>query len=181
MNQSALTNLIYPAFCAALISVMGFISIPLPFSPVPITGQTLAIMLTGTLLKPKLTFWSLTIYLLLGAVGLPVFAGFSGGIGAFTSPSGGYLISYLPGAVLISLLKGSSNTLAQLALANLLGGIGIVYLIGVPWLAWITDMSMGKALSVGFLPFILGDFVKLCMAVLIGQKLHRHLEQLHNS
>ena len=178
MNQrSKCTNLTYPAFFAALTAVMSFISIPMPFSLVPITGQTLAVMLTGSILPVRQAYWSMLAYLLIGAVGLPVFSGFSGGLGVLLGPTGGYLIGYLPGVMLIALLKGQNNNLWSLALANSIGGIGIVYLLGITWLSLVTGIGFQKAIMTGALPFIPGDIMKVIAATVISATVNKRLQK----
>jgi biotin transport system substrate-specific component len=176
-KRSECTNLTYPAFFAALTAVMSFISIPTPFSLVPITGQTLAVMLTGSILSVRQAYWSMLTYLLIGAVGVPVFSGFSGGIGVILGPTGGYLIGYLPGVMLIALLKGHNNTLWSLALANIIGGIGIVYLLGITWLGLVTGMGIQKAIMAGALPFIPGDIMKVIAATVISATVNKRLQK----
>ncbi|MBU2700507.1 biotin transport system substrate-specific component [Sporomusaceae bacterium BoRhaA] len=175
IQQNKYANLTYPAFFAALTVIMSFISIPLPFNPVPITGQTLAVMLTGSILSVRQAGWSILTYLLIGAVGLPVFSGFSGGIGVLLGPTGGYLLAYFPGVMLIALLKGKNNKIWPLALANIIGGIGVVYLVGVTWLSVFTGMGIQKAMMVGALPFIPGDIIKLGMATVLGREINKRL------
>lgn len=169
------TQLVYPAFFAALTAVMSFISIPMPFSLVPITGQTLAVMLTGSILSVRQAYWSMMTYLLIGAVGVPVFAGFTGGIGVILGPTGGYLVGYLPGVMLIAFLKGQNNQLWSLALANIIGGIGVVYLLGIAWLSLVTGIGLQKAVMVGALPFIPADVIKVIMATIIGAAINKRL------
>jgi biotin transport system substrate-specific component len=168
-------DFIYGAIFAALISVLGLISIPLPFSPVPITGQSLGVMLAGCLLTPRQAGMGLSGFLLLGAAGVPVFAGASAGLGILVGPRGGYLIGYAVGAVVIALLKGHENKLWRLALANILGGILAVYFFGVLWLDFVTGIGLNKALLTGALPFIPGDLTKVAIATLIGCAVNKRL------
>lgn len=170
-----LIDLIYAALFAAVTAVLGLISIPLPISPVPVTGQTLAIMLAGSILTVRQAAFSMLTFLLIGAVGVPVFAGATGGIGIIVGPMGGYLIGFLAGAVAIALLKGQTNTLWRLAVANLTGGMAVVYVLGVFWLNLVTGMGLQKAIMVGVLPFIPGDLFKVLAATFIGAAVNRHL------
>lgn len=178
-SKNKLTGYIYSGLFAALIAVMGIISIPLPISPVPITGQSLAIMLAGGILTVRQAGFSVLTFLLLGAVGVPVFAGLSGGIGILVGPRGGYLIGYLVGAVVIALLKGKTNNVWRLALANIVGGIIVVYIFGVLWLSFVTGMGLDKALMVGALPYIPGDLFKAFLATVIGVAVNKRLPSLH--
>lgn len=174
-RKNDFNDFIYAALFAALIAVLGVISIPLPFSPVPISGQSLGVMLAGCILSVRQAGLGLLGFLLLGAVGLPVFAGFSGGIGILVGPRGGYLVGYLIGGIVIALIKGQQNKLWRLALANIIGGIGVVYLFGVPWLSFITGIGLNKALLTGALPFIPGDLIKVVVATFIGVAVNKRL------
>lgn len=176
-NKHGLIDFTYPAFFAALVAVLGTISIPLPFSPVPITGQSLGVMLAGCILNARQAGWGLLVFLLLGAVGLPVFAGFSGGIGILVGPRGGYLLGYLVGAIVIALLKGEQNAIWRMALANMIGGIIVVYVFGVLWLNFVTGMGLYKAFMAGALPFIPGDLMKVFLASVVGAAVNKRLLQ----
>jgi len=174
-NSNDLTGFIYSALFAALIAVLGLISIPLPISPVPITGQSLAIMLAGGILTARQAGFSVLTFLLLGAVGVPVFAGLSGGIGILIGPRGGYLIGYLVGAIVIAAVKGKANNSWRLALANIGGGIIVVYIFGVSWLSFVTGIGLEKAVMVGALPYIPGDLFKVFIATIVGVAVNKRL------
>ena len=174
-NRDKITGFIYSALFAALIAVLGLVSIPIPISPVPITGQSLAIMLAGGILTARQAGYSVLTFLLLGAVGVPVFAGMSGGIGILVGPREGYLIGYLVGAIAIALLKGRDNSVWRLALANVIGGIAIVYIFGVLWLSFVTGMGLEKAVTVGALPYIPGDLFKAFVATIVAVAINKRL------
>jgi len=178
-NKNQLNGFIYSAIFAALIAVLGLVSIPLPISPVPLTGQSLAIMLAGSILTPRQAGFSVLTFLLLGAVGIPVFAGLTGGIGILVGPRGGYLIGFLVGAIIIALLKGKKNTTWRLAVANIVGGILIVYTLGILWLSFVTGMGLEKAFMAGALPYIPGDLFKAFVATVIGIAVNKQLPKLH--
>lgn len=177
-QRTKLNDVIYSGLFAALIAVLGLVSIPLPISPVPISGQSLAIMLAGSILTVRQAAFSVLTFLLVGAVGVPVFAGGTGGVGIIVGPRGGYLIGFLVGAVIISLLKGSRNHVWRLALANITGGIVVVYILGMLWLSFITGMGLQKAMMVGVLPFIPGDLCKAVIASLMGVAVNRQLRKV---
>ena len=162
---------------AALICVSGYLIIPLPFSPVPATAQSLAIMLTGSLLSPLHAFAALTLFVFLGTIGLPVFAGGASGIGILFGPTGGYLAGFLFGAVTISLLKGKKPELLRLGFANAVGGILVVYLMGLFRLSQLTGMTLGNAFMVGAAPFLVGDVIKVFLAAGIAWKITPHLRR----
>lgn len=180
-SRNKLNGFIYSALFAALIAVLGLISIPLPISPVPVTGQSLAIMLAGSILTVRQAGFSVLTFLLLGAVGLPVFAGLTGGIGILVGPRGGYLIGFLVGAIVIALLKGNRNTTWRLALANITGGIIIVYFFGALWLNLVTGMGLEKAITVGVLPYIPGDLFKAFIATVVATAVNKQLPKLRHA
>jgi len=157
----------------ALICISSYIKIDLPF--VPITAQTLAVMLAGSVLTPKQAAFSLFTYLLLGAVGAPIFAGGAAGLPIIVGKTGGYLIGFLVGAVVISLIRGKKNGLLRLGLANIIGGILVVNLFGSLWLNYITGMGMMKTIMVGVLPYIPGDLIKAAAATIIANRLNKYL------
>ncbi len=169
------TDLVHSAFFAALTAVLGLISIPIPMSPSPISAMSLGIMLTGSILTVRQAAFSVITLILMGAAGLPVFAGMSGGIGILLGPRGGYYFGFLIGVMLIAWLRGRQNRIWRLALANVTGGVMVVDLFGVVWLSFITDISLGNALIAGVLPFLLGDLVKAFIATWIGALVNRSL------
>ncbi|MBP2653757.1 MAG: BioY protein [Firmicutes bacterium] len=174
VKRYALTDFIYAAVFAALTAVLGAISIPIPFSPVPVSGQSLGIMLTGSILSAKQAALSVLTFLLLGAVGIPVFGGLTGGIGVLVGPKGGYLTGFFAGVIIIALVKGSTDKLWRLALANVVGGICVVYIPGVLWLSFVTGVDLNKAIMIGALPFIPGDLFKVFVAAVIGTAVNKH-------
>lgn len=160
----------------ALIAVSSYIVIPLPFSPVPVTGQTLAIMLCALLLTPKQASLTLVVYLLIGVSGVPVFAGGASGPGVILGPTGGFIIGFIPMAFFISFFKGSSPGLIRYFIVSALGSLVVLNLIGVPWLSWSAGISLSQAITVGFWPFLPGGIFKLFVAVLMAWKLVPQLQ-----
>jgi len=167
-------GMIFCALFAALTGVGGLIAIPLPFTPVPITLQIFFTFLAGALLGKYLGALSQLIYLLLGVVGLPVFAKSSSGIGALLGPTGGYLAGFIPAAFLVGYLleKRENPPLALIFLAMVVGVVAI-YLPGVGWLMWVARMNPVKALLLGVLPFVPGDAVKIVVGALIVKRAMR--------
>ncbi|GAB3279019.1 BioY family transporter [Microbacterium sp. MEC084] len=162
------------AVFAAIIVVLG-IAGAIPVGPVPITLQTLGVMLAGVVLGPKRAAIAVGIVLVLVAVGLPVLSGGRGGLGVFAGPSAGYLIGWLPGAVVAGLIAKSSAARIswwRTALGALVGGIGVVYALGIPVQAAILGMPLHEA-AVGSLIFIPGDLVKVVLATVLALALHR--------
>lgn len=175
-KKFSVRDLSYISLFATLIAVAGYIIIPLPFSTVPVTAQTLAVMLAGGLLPPLHAATSVLVFLMLGAVGIPVFAGGTAGLGIIAGKTGGYLVGFLAGAVLISVLKGKRPGLLRLLAANTAGGIVLVYTFGVLWLNYVTGIGITKSVIFGALPFIPGDIVKIIIAALITLKLNKHVK-----
>ncbi len=160
-----LQKLVLASLFAALTAVGAFIAIPI--GPVPIVLQNLFVMLMGLMLGPRWGLAGVAAYLLAGALGLPVFAGGTGGIGRFIGPTGGYLIGYLPSVVIIGWLaqRGRPRWLFD-ALAVIAGTL-VLYLCGVSWLKIVTGMTWGKTLMVGMVPFLPGDIAKMATAVMM--------------
>ena len=129
----------------------------------PFTGQTLAVMLAGSLLTVRQAALSLGAFLVLGIVGLPIFAGGVGGLGIIAGPRGGYLIGFLAGAVVIALIKGKKTNVLRLGLANVIG-----YAMGV---------GLAKGFLIGALPYLPGDLIKVITAVAVSIKVNPHLNR----
>ena len=179
-DKRKVTDFIYPAMFAALTAVLGLISVPLPFSPVPVSGQSLGIMLAGSILTTRQAAWSVLTFVLIGAVGVPVFSGLTGGLGILIGPRGGYYLGFFIGTFVISLLCRQTSSPWRLALANLIGGIAIVYFFGVLWLSTVTGMSIDKAFMAGALPFIPGDLFKVFLASFIGAAINKRLGSIRS-
>jgi biotin transport system substrate-specific component len=167
-------GMILCALFAALTGVGGLIAIPLPFTPVPITLQTFFTFLAGAILGKYLGALSQLIYLLLGIVGLPVFAKGSTGIGALLGPTGGYLVGFIPAAFFVGyLLERRENPPFGLIFLAMVVGLLAIYLPGVGWLMWVARMNLMKAFFLGALPFLPGDAVKIVVGALIVKRAMR--------
>jgi len=157
---------VYSSLMAALIAVGAFIAIPI--GPVPIVLQNMFVILAGLLLGSRWGLASVGVYLLAGLVGLPVFSGGGAGLGHLFGPTGGYLVGYLPAVFLIGLASGKSTSVL-IKIAALIGGTALVYLLGVSWLKVVTGMTYTKAITVGMLPFLIGDGIKIVAALAISK------------
>jgi biotin transport system substrate-specific component len=150
---------------AALTALCAQISFYLPGNPVPVTGQTFAVLLCGAALGANRGAGAMLLYVLVGTVGLPVFADGKHGVDIVTGATGGYLVGFLvAGWVVGKLAEARFDRTPVKALPLFLVGSAIVYAIGVPWLAVSADQSLGWALSNGFVDFIPGDLVKAAAA-----------------
>ncbi|MBS7658585.1 MAG: biotin transporter BioY [Candidatus Bathyarchaeia archaeon] len=158
------------ALFAVLTALGAYIFIPLPFTPVPITLQTLFVYLSGDILGGYLGALSQVIYILLGISGLPVFARGRGGIEVLIGPTGGYLIGFIAAAFIIGKLAKlrSSPAFIWFIFSNLIGTI-IIYGIGVFQLSiWVG--SFKKAVMLGVFPFLIGDLIKVWLAAYIATR-----------
>ncbi|MDE6893304.1 MAG: biotin transporter BioY [Lachnospiraceae bacterium] len=160
---------------AAVLCLLGPISLPIPVSPVPVSLGFFAVYLTVYILGMKMGSVSVLIYVLMGFVGVPVFTGFSGGIGKVLGPTGGYIIGYLFMAPIIGFFVDKWKTNYILIVLGMLLGTAVCYLFGTLWLAYQGGMSFSAALAAGVLPFIPADIVKLILAVLVGEPVRRRL------
>ncbi len=173
-KNSPLRRMVYAAMFGALTAIGSLIVIPL--QPLPITLQTLFTALAGVLLGGYTGALSQIVYVLLGIIGLPVFAGGKAGLGTLLGPTGGYLIGFIVGAYVIGKMVEAKREagFAWLCLAILVGNI-FIYIPGVLQLAILAKLSFYKALLVGVLPFLFGDLLKLLAAALIALKLRKNM------
>ena len=147
--------------------------IAIPLFPVPFTLQVLAVILSGLLLGPRYGALAQAVYVLVGAVGVPVFAEFSGGLGRILGPTGGYLVSY-PIAAAVSGLAAPAVAGAARRRALWIGflwgcaGLAVIYALGVTWLAAVTRLPLAAALAQGVLIFVPFDLIKVALATLVA-------------
>ena len=168
MRASVITRV---ALMAAVTAVAAQIAIPTPL--VPFTLQVLAVILSGLLLGPRYGALGQVVYVLVGAVGVPVFSGFSGGLGVILGPTGGYLISYPIAAAVAGLATPAvAGTARRRALYSgfLWGcaGLAVIYALGAIWLATVTRLAFGVVLVQGVLIFVPFDLIKVSLATLVA-------------
>lgn len=162
------------AVFAALIAVFGQASFNVTGIGVPITLQTLAVMLAGTVLGPTRGLAAVLVMLLLGLAGLPLFAGGSGGPGVFVGPTAGYIYGWIPGVVLTGLIAHSGGRLAwwRVALGALVGGLVVIHLAGIFGLQIFAGLTFQAAFAID-VAFVPGDLVKVVLATLVTVALFR--------
>jgi len=150
---------------ALFTALMAQIEIPLWFTPVPITGQTFAVLLAGAALGWRAGAASQVLYVGLGAVGLPFYSGGDGGWEVVTGATGGYLVGFIAAAAAIGYLaeRRQDRTVAT-AIPAFLSGTAVVYLFGVAWLANSLSIGAIEAMELGLVPFVIGDLVKVALA-----------------
>lgn len=171
------------ALLAAIICILGPLSFPLPFSEVPVSLSILGIFLALIVGELKNGAISIVIYILLGLVGVPVFAGFSGGFAKLAGPTGGYILGYIPMAVVAGLfimISKKKVTKLILTIVGLLLGLAICYAFGTAWLGFSTKMGFAKALAVGVIPYIPFDLAKLAISLVVGLPVHAAVSKLAN-
>ena len=150
---------------ALLTAVMAQIRLPLPFSPVPVTGSTFAVLLGAAALGPLRGSLAQALYWTVGLAGVPVFTGFEGGWQAATGVTGGYLFGFIVASVVVGHLarRGVDRKPLGMAAAFVAGSL-VIYAFGVPWLAYVTGMSLAQALWQGAAVFVAGDALKAVLA-----------------
>ena len=174
-SSRLLISITFTALFAALTAAGAFIQIPI--GPVPIVLQNLFALLSGLVLGPILGSAAVGLYLLSGILGLPVFAGGTGGIARFAGPTGGFLIGYLLAALAAGAIAGKPDINVKPSLPRIIAaviiGFLIIYVPGVTWLKISRNLSWTRALLAGFVPFIIGDALKGVAAVFIARRLRR--------
>jgi biotin transport system substrate-specific component len=147
---------------SGLVGLAAQLSVPIPGTPVPVTGQTFAVLLCGAALGARRAALSLGLYLVAGAVGVPWFAGGASGTAA---PSFGYVVGFVAAAALVGFLaaRGWDRTPLRTVVTMAVGTL-VIYAVGVPWLAAALDVDVAEALRLGVRPFLLGDALKIALA-----------------
>lgn len=164
-RSGLLADVILVVAGAGLVALAAQVSIPLPFTPVPITGQTFAVVLVGASLGAVRGSASLSIYLAAGLLGAPVYADGRHGWEVVSGATGGYLIGFVAAAWLTGLLAERRwDRRFSSAVAAMLTGNVVIYLIGLPWLAIVLDTGLERTLELGLYPFVAGDVLKLYLA-----------------
>lgn len=169
-------ELILCGIFASIIAILAQISIPLPFTTVPLTMQVFAIVLCGLLLGPKLAFISLIIYTLLGAIGLPVFAQMSGGISVIVGPTGGFILSF-PILAFVTGYFSKKYDSTVLTTVGMLIGLLLNYLIGTLQFMLLMNVSFMQGLALCVIPFVALDLVKIGLAIGLGVNLSKRINE----
>ncbi|MBW7473155.1 biotin transporter BioY [Paenibacillus oenotherae] len=167
----SMRGLVFSALFAALLVASSYVNIHLGFSPVPITIENLVVMLAGAILGPLYGFISISLVVVLAALGIPMLHG-SGGAALLLGPTGGFVWAYPFAALLIGLIvqriKGRSPlSIVLIWLAMELFGSLLLYVSGVPWLAHAANLTWQKALALGCYPYLAGDAIKAAIATAI--------------
>lgn len=151
---------------AGLVGLFAQLTIKLPFTPVPITGQTFAVLLGGMAVGPRRAASGMLLYLVAGLAGLPWFAAGTGGLGMLSDPSFGYLLGFLVAATGLGYLSSARFDRRPLTvLVAMVAGDLVIYLFGASWLAVDLRLSAGGAIALGVTPFLIGDALKTLAAM----------------
>ena len=170
MSKSKAYPIVLVGVFVAIISICAWISIPMV--PIPITLQTLGVFITASILGAKLGTVSIIIYILLGAVGLPVFSNFTGGFGILLSPTGGFIIGFIFTALTIGIITSFKNSILTNTLAMLLGLL-LCYTFGTVWYCIYANVDFITAVLVCVVPFLFGDAIKIIVASILVTKLKK--------
>lgn len=172
-SHNRLKMWIFSALFAAIIGILAQVTIPLPL--VPITGQTLAVGLAATILGSRYGTLSVILYALMGAIGVPVFSGMVGGLGVIVGPTGGFIVGFIPTALITGLiLEKTSFTILNGMIANTIGML-ITLTFGTVWLKFAANLSWTVAFASGFLPFIVVGLIKAFLASWVGITVYKRL------
>ncbi|NQD67347.1 biotin transporter BioY [Bacillus haikouensis] len=175
MNGEKLRMIIQCSIFAAITGIFAQIEIPLPL--VPISGQTLAVGLTATIIGSRYGAFSMVGYAALGAVGVPVFAGFSGGAQVLVGPTGGYIFGFIAAAFITGIiLEKTKFNLTMAMIANTVGMI-VILIVGTIQLKFVAELSWTHAMAAGVYPFILVGLIKAFLASWIGITVRKRLVQ----
>ena len=172
-------ELVLTALFAAIISICSWIAIPLP--AVAMTMQTFGIFCALELLGGRNGLFSVLVWILLGAVGLPVFTGFKGGAGVLVGPTGGYILGFVLMAAIYWLGTGIAGKKIPTRAASMLTGLAICYLFGTLWFVYGyskngNEMTFIKAMKLCVTPFVPFDLIKLVLAIVIAERIKKSIK-----
>lgn len=164
-RSSLLTDVLLVLAGTGFVALAAQVKISLSFTPVPITGQTFAVLLVGASLGALLGLASLGLYLFVGALGAPIYAEGQGGWDVLTGPTGGYIVGFCCAAALVGwMAQRRWDRRFSSAVAAMLTGNVVIYLFGLPWLAREIGTGLEGTLEAGLYPFVVGDLLKLYLA-----------------
>ncbi len=168
-------NMTTMALCVTILCIFSYLVIPLPFTPIVLSLQTVMINLIGLLLKPKHAACAILTYLLMGLIGLPVFSGGTSGPEKLFGPAGGFYFGFLVSVIVISMLKGRKNHWVPYALITIGAGMPIQHLFAVIFMCFHNGFHIQAALLSVSIPFIPGDILKCLIASFLGVSLKKAL------
>ncbi len=171
-SKSLTANIVIALSGSILLALLARLSIPVPFSPVPITGQTFGILFLGGVLGSRIGTLSVVMYIVEGIIGLPVFAGGTTGFLYLLGPTGGYLISFIPAVYLVGYLSEKEWTNKFTAtFLTMIFGTSVIFIFGISWLA--VTAGFETTLSIGLYPYLPGAAIKIILASVIVYSINR--------
>lgn len=176
-ENTKVKELVLIGLMAAVICILGPLSIPLPVSPVPISMTNLAVYFAVYILGTKRSLISYLVYLLIGFAGIPVFSAFTSGPAKLLGPTGGYLIGFLFIAPIAGYFIDRYPSRMGLCFLGMALSAVVYYVFGSVWLAWQSGMSLSAAFAAGVIPFLPGDVGKMVLAMLAGPQIRKHLQK----
>ena len=169
-TRSKTYDIVYIAVFAVIMAICSWISIP---TAVPFTLQTFGVFVAVGVLGGKRGTLSILVFILLGAIGVPVFAGFSGGIGVLAGTTGGYIIGFLFSALVMWAMEKLPGKKSVMQIVSMIVGLIVCYAFGTAWLAIQNKMSFFQAMLIGVVPYLVGDAIKIAVAAIIGPQLRK--------
>lgn len=177
-TQTSTRLLVRIALVTAITCILAPLSIPLPFSPVPLSLTNLVLYISIFVLGWKSATVSYLVYLLLGTVGLPVFSGFAGGLGKLAGPTGGYLVGMIFLTILSGWIAERFSKKPVLIFIGMLLGSAVNYLFGTTWLCMQLHLSFAEGLMIGVVPYLFFDIAKMLIALFVGLTIQKRLKNL---
>ena len=166
------------ALMTAVLCILAPISIPVFISPVPISLGVLAVYLTAYVLSPLDATISVIIFILLGTFGLPVFSGYSGGLSKLVGPTGGYIIGFLFTVYISSLFIHMKKGII-FDVIGMISGLALCYILGTIWFSYQQGKGFIASLLLCVVPFLIGDAIKIIVAVILGTQINKRLADLN--
>lgn len=178
MNNSKTKSMIKIALMTAIMCIISPFSVPLPFTPIPISLANLIIYISCCILGSKKGTISVILYLFMGSIGLPIFSGFSGGISKLVGPTGGYLLGFLFCAIFTGIFVENFEEKIYMYPVGMIIGTIICYVFGTAWLAFQLKLGFVEAMFMGVIPYLIGDALKIVASTLLGYTLRNRLRLL---
>ena len=170
-SKAALLDLVFVALFAAVMTVCAQIQIP--FGEVPFTLQTLGVFIAASLLGWKRGTLSVIVYVLLGLAGVPVFAGFSGGIGVLFGPTGGYIIGFIFTALIVGLMTEKLGKKLWVEIVSMIFGLAVCYAFGTVWFMLQMKMGLVESLLLCVVPYLIADELKIAFSAVLVNRLDK--------
>jgi len=174
-NNKPILNLVTISLFVTFTSICSQISIPLPFTPIPINLAMISVFMSGYILGSAKGALSQVVYILLGCIGVPVFANFHSGVGIIVGQTGGYIIGYIAASFIVGLFAKDNRHIAIIGLSMMFGLLAC-YFLGTMWFIILTKTKIFETLLICVIPFLLGDVLKIILSIF----LLRRIKDMHS-